>query len=34
MNTAEMAEQLIDQIVSTKNNEEFIERLEYFFKNK
>ena len=33
MNTAEMTEQLIDQIVTTKNNEEFLERMKYFFKN-
>ena len=34
MNTAEMTEQLIDQIVTTKSNEEFLERMDYFFKNK
>lgn len=34
MNTIEMTEQLISQIVTTKTNEEFIERMKYFFKNK
>jgi transcription termination factor Rho len=34
MNIIEMTEQLIDQIVTTKNNEEFLERMKYFFKNK
>jgi len=34
MNTIEMTEQLIDQIVTTKSNEEFLARMEYFFKNK
>jgi len=34
MNTAEMTEQLIDQIVTTKSNEEFLARMEYFFKDK
>lgn len=34
MNTVEMTEQLIDQIVTTKSNEEFLARMEYFFKNK
>ena len=33
MSTQEMTEQLIDQIVSTKSNEEFLERMNYFFKN-
>jgi transcription termination factor Rho len=33
MSTAEMTEQLIDQIISTKSNEEFLERMKYFFKD-
>ena len=33
MSTQEMTEQLIDQILTTKSNEEFIERMKYFFKN-
>ena len=33
MSTQEMTEQLIDQIVTTKSNEEFLSRLNYFFKN-
>ena len=33
MNIQEMTEQLIEQIVSTKSNEEFSERMKYFFKN-
>lgn len=33
MSTQEMTEQLIDQIITTKSNEEFIERMQYFFKN-
>ena len=33
MNVQEMTEQLIDQIITTKSNEEFIERMKYFFKN-
>ncbi|MCL2354635.1 MAG: transcription termination factor Rho [Oscillospiraceae bacterium] len=33
MNTIEMTEQLMEQITSTKSNEEFLERIEYFFKN-
>jgi len=33
MNTIEMTEQLIDQIVTTKSNEEFLLRMDYFFKN-
>ena len=33
MSTQEMTEQLIDQIVTTKSNEEFLERINYFFKN-
>ena len=33
MSTQDMTEQLIDQIVSTKSNEEFLERMKYFFKN-
>ena len=33
MSAQEMTEQLIEQIVSTKSNEEFLERMKYFFKN-
>ena len=33
MSVQEMTEQLIDQIISTKSNEEFIERMKYFFKD-
>ena len=33
MSTQEMTEQLIDQILTTKSNEEFLERMRYFFKN-
>ena len=33
MSTQEMTEQLIDQIITTKSNEEFLERMKYFFKN-
>ena len=33
MSTQEMTEQLIDQIITTKSNEEFLERMNYFFKN-
>ena len=33
MSVQEMTEQLIDQIITTKSNEEFIERMKYFFKN-
>ncbi len=33
MSAQEMTEQLIDQIITTKSNEEFIERMKYFFKN-
>ena len=33
MSTQEMTEQLIDQIVTTKSNEEFLERMNIFFKN-
>ncbi len=33
MSTQDMTEQLIDQIVTTKSNEEFLERMKYFFKN-
>ncbi len=33
MSAQEMTEQLIEQIVATKSNEEFIERMKYFFKN-
>lgn len=32
MNTQEMTEQLMEQMVATKSNEEFIERMKYFFK--
>ena len=34
MSIQEMTEQLIDQIVTTKSNEEFLQRMQYFFKNK
>ncbi len=34
MSVQEMTEQLIDQIISTKSNEEFLARINYFFKNK
>ena len=34
MSAQEMTEQLIEQIVTTKSNEEFLERMNYFFKNK
>ena len=33
MSTQDMTEQLIDQIVTTKSNEEFLERMKIFFKN-
>ena len=33
MSAQEMTEQLIEQVVATKSNEEFIERMKYFFKN-
>ena len=33
MSAQEMTEQLIEQIVSTKSNEEFLERMKIFFKN-
>jgi len=33
MSTQEMTEQLIDQIITTKSNEEFLERMKIFFKN-
>ena len=33
MSAQEMTEQLIEQIVTTKSNEEFLERMKYFFKN-
>ncbi len=33
MSIQEMTEQLIDQIISTKSNEEFLARMNYFFKN-
>ena len=34
MNTSVMTEQLMEQIVTTKSNEEFLARMDYFFKNK
>ncbi len=34
MSVQEMTEQLIDQIITTKSNEEFLARMNYFFKNK
>ena len=34
MSAQEMTEQLIEQIVTTKSNEEFLTRMQYFFKNK
>ena len=33
MSAQEMTEQLIDQIVTTQSNEEFLQRMQYFFKN-
>ena len=33
MSAQEMTEQLIEQIVTTKSNEEFLERMKYFLKN-
>ena len=33
MSAQEMTEQLIDQIITTKSNEEFLARMNYFFKN-
>jgi len=33
MSAQEMTEQLIDQIITTKSNEEFLQRMQYFFKN-
>ena len=33
MNVQEMTEQLIEQIVTTKSNEEFLQRMKIFFKN-
>ena len=33
MSAQEMTEQLIDQIVTTKSNEEFLQRMQIFFKN-
>ena len=33
MSAQEMTEQLMEQIITTKSNEEFLERMEYFFKN-
>ena len=32
MSTAEVTEQLLSQIIATKNNEEFLDRMEYFLK--
>ena len=34
MSVQEMTEQLIDQIISTKSNEEFLARINYFFESK
>ena len=34
MSAQEMTEQLIEQIVTTKSNEEFLARMQYFFKSK
>ena len=34
MSVQEMTEQLIDQILNTKSNEEFLARMNYFFKNR
>ena len=34
MSAQEMTEQLIEQVVTTKSNEEFLARMQYFFKNK
>ena len=34
MSAQEMTEQLIEQIVTTKSNEEFLQRMKIFFKNK
>ena len=34
MNSQDMTEQLIEQIIATKSNEEFMTRMDYFFKNK
>ena len=34
MNSAEMTEQLISKIITTKTNEEFLEKMQYFFKNR
>ena len=33
MSAQEMTEQLIEQVVTTKSNEEFLARMQYFFKN-
>jgi len=33
MNTQEMTEQIMEQILTTKNNEEFLERVNIFLKN-
>ena len=33
MSAQEMTEQLIEQIITTKSNEEFLQRMQYFFKN-
>ena len=34
MNSADMTEQLISQIIATKNNEEFIEKMQHVLKNR
>ena len=34
LNVAEITEQLIDQIIHTKNNEEFLDKMTYFLNNK
>ena len=33
MNTQEMTEQIMEQIITTKNNQEFLERVNIFLKN-
>ncbi len=33
MNSAEMTEQLISQIIRTKNNDEFLDKIDYLFRN-
>ena len=32
MNSAEMTEQLISKIITTKTNEEFLEKMQYFLR--